>query len=223
MLEIAPMKILLITATAVEIESFKARAAVKATYNAKIEYLVSGVGSVQMTYALTRRLRTNSPDFIVGAGIGGSFSRDITLGSVLQVRSEVFADLGVQESRGWTDLFELGLSGKNDAPFTNGKLQNPDPPMLISAITAGGCTVNQVTTDPSRIDTIQKLYAPQVESMEGAALHFVCINEGIPFVHLRAISNLVGERDKQRWKINEAIENLGIAIDETVHTLLSQP
>jgi futalosine hydrolase len=58
--------------------------------------------------------------------------------------------------------------------------------------------------------------------MEGAALHYVCINEGIPFIHLRAVSNLVGERDKQRWKMQKAIENLGITIEETVLTLQSQ-
>jgi len=215
------MKILLLAATELEIETFKAKMAVKATDNSRIQYLISGVGSVQTTYALTRQLRESIPDFIIGAGIGGCFSREIPLGSVFQVRSEVFADLGVQESRGWTDLFDLGLSDKNAPPFTDGRLQNPNPPMNISAVNASGCTVNQVTTDPGRIETIQKLYAPLVESMEGAALHYVCINEGIPFIQLRAVSNLVGERDKQRWKMQKAIENLGIAIDETVQTFLS--
>jgi futalosine hydrolase len=222
MSEIAIMKILLLAATELEIETFKVKMAVKATKNSRIHYLVSGVGSVQTTYALTRQLRENIPDFIIGAGIGGCFSREILLGSVFQIRSEVFADLGVQESRGWSDLFDLGLSDKNAHPYTDGRLQNPNPPMRISAVNATGCTVNQVTTDPGRIEAIQKLYAPEVESMEGAALHYVCINEGIPFIQLRAVSNLVGERDKQRWKMQKAIENLGIAIDETVLTLLSQ-
>src|SRR3982750_3715877 len=94
--EIATMKILLIAATAVEIEYFKANTAVKATNNTRIEYLISGVGAVQTTYSLTRRLRNELPNFIIAAGIGGGFSRDIALGSVFQVRSEVFADLGVQ-------------------------------------------------------------------------------------------------------------------------------
>jgi futalosine hydrolase len=31
--------------------------------------------------------------------------------------------------------------------------------------------------------------------MEGAALHFVCLQEDISFIQLRAISNFVGERD----------------------------
>jgi futalosine hydrolase len=214
------MKILLVAATAGEIDAFKLKFAGKATHQQIIEYLISGVGAVQTTYALSKRLRNNPPDFIVAAGIGGSFSRNIELGTVFQVTSEVFADLGVQEANGWTDIFNLGLANKDELPFTDGRLHNPFAPMDISAIPGIGCTVNEVTTDPRRIQSIQKLYTPAVESMEGAALHYVCLDEQIPFMHLRAVSNLVGERDKQRWKMKEAIEKLGIAIDEALETLL---
>ena len=44
--------------------------------------------------------------------------------------------------------------------------------------------------------------------MEGAALHYVCLQEKVPFIQLRAISNYVGERDKSKWKMQEAITNL---------------
>jgi futalosine hydrolase len=214
------MKILLVAATAGEIDAFKLKFGGKATHQATIEYLIAGVGAVQTTYALSKRLSNNPPDFILGAGIGGCFSRDIDLGTVFQVTSEVFADLGVQEGNGWTDIFKLGLANKDESPFTDGRLHNPSAPMNISAIHGTGCTVNEVTTDPRRIQTIQKLYGASVESMEGAALHYVCLSEQIPFIHLRAVSNLVGERDKQRWKMKEAIEKLGIAIDEVLETIL---
>jgi futalosine hydrolase len=41
--------------------------------------------------------------------------------------------------------------------------------------------------------------------MEGAALHYTCLMENIPFIQLRAVSNFVGERDKNKWKMKEAI------------------
>ncbi len=44
--------------------------------------------------------------------------------------------------------------------------------------------------------------------MEGAALHFVCLRERIPFLQLRTISNKIGERDKTKWNIGLAILNL---------------
>jgi futalosine hydrolase len=47
-----------------------------------------------------------------------------------------------------------------------------------------------------------------VESMEGAALHYVCLSEKIPFLQLRGVSNYAGERNKSKWKLKEAIGNL---------------
>jgi futalosine hydrolase len=44
--------------------------------------------------------------------------------------------------------------------------------------------------------------------MEGAALHYVCLMEKIPFLQIRAISNMTGDRDKSRWKLKEALKSL---------------
>jgi futalosine hydrolase len=41
--------------------------------------------------------------------------------------------------------------------------------------------------------------------MDGAALHYACLIEHIAFIELRAVSNFVGERDKTKWKLIEAI------------------
>jgi futalosine hydrolase len=34
------------------------------------------------------------------------------------------------------------------------------------------------------------------------------MKENIPFVQIRSISNYVGERNKQKWKLKEAVQNL---------------
>ncbi len=52
--------------------------------------------------------------------------------------------------------------------------------------------------------------------MEGAAFHYVCLQEKIPFLQLRAISNYVGERNKANWNLNEAIRNLNKKLIEIV-------
>jgi futalosine hydrolase len=49
---------------------------------------------------------------------------------------------------------------------------------------------------------------PHIETMEGAAVFYVCLMEHIPFVQIRAISNYVGETNKNLWKIPLAVENL---------------
>ena len=44
--------------------------------------------------------------------------------------------------------------------------------------------------------------------MEGAALHYTCLMEKIPFIQLRSISNYIAERDKTKWDMKRSIINL---------------
>ena len=50
------------------------------------------------------------------------------------------------------------------------------------------------------------MYKADIESMEGSAFHYVCMMRKIPFIQIRGISNIVGERNKSKWKIKEAID-----------------
>jgi len=52
------------------------------------------------------------------------------------------------------------------------------------------------------------VFDPVTESMEGAALHYVCLMENVPFVQIRGISNYIGERNKQKWDMMNSIVNL---------------
>jgi futalosine hydrolase len=69
-------------------------------------------------------------------------------------------------------------------------------------------TVNTISTDKSRIQLLSGRYKAVLESMEGASLHYMGRDLTIPFIQIRAVSNYVGERDKSKWKIQEAIYNV---------------
>jgi futalosine hydrolase len=47
--------------------------------------------------------------------------------------------------------------------------------------------------------------------MEGAAAAHVCALYGVPFLEVRGISNLVGDRDRQSWQVEEAVAVAGRA------------
>ncbi len=51
-------------------------------------------------------------------------------------------------------------------------------------------------------------FGAEVESMEGAAFHYVCLQQKINFLQLRSISNRVGERDKSKWKLKRQLKTL---------------
>jgi futalosine hydrolase len=84
----------------------------------------------------------------------------------------------------------------------------------LPAVTA--LTVNEITTRKERIAQLINLYNPTIESMEGAALHYVCNDLNIPYLQIRGLSNYIGERDKSKWKIKEAVENANKILVEIV-------
>jgi futalosine hydrolase len=62
-------------------------------------------------------------------------------------------------------------------------------------------------------------YDPDIETMEGAAFFYICARECIPFISVRAISNMVERRDRKKWNIPLAIDNLAIKLDDVFKLL----
>ena len=44
--------------------------------------------------------------------------------------------------------------------------------------------------------------------MEGAAFMYACLMHDVPFAQVRAVSNAVEPRDRERWRIQEALAAL---------------
>ena len=85
---------------------------------------------------------------------------------------------------------------------------------------ARGITVNKITDDKIQIKRFLEKFGADIESMEGAAFHYVCLQEKINFLQLRSISNIAGERDKTKWKMKEAISNLNIELKKLVKNIM---
>jgi futalosine hydrolase len=101
----------------------------------------------------------------------------------------------------------MGLAEKNMAPFEQGALVNHHDTLFdaLSMPVVSAVSVNEISTSTEKIKLLSEKYKADIESMEGAAVHYVCTLQQIPFVQIRGISNLVGERDKSKWKIRESL------------------
>ena len=196
------MQILLVAATSLEIAPFLQQ-------KPAADHLITGVGCPSAIYHITQRLHQIDYDLVIQAGIAGSFTNSLKPGDVVAVTKDNFADVGVLEKNQFYTIFEKGFTGEDEFPFSKGWLNNDNPlldQIFIQKVTA--ITVNTVTDDESRINQLLSKYNPQIETMEGAALHYVCLQNNIPFLQLRGISNYVGERDKSKWKLNESVEQV---------------
>jgi futalosine hydrolase len=174
-----------------------------------VEVLITGVGMVATTFALTKKLQQQPYDLVLQAGVGGSFDKGIPLGSLVFVTSERFGDLGAEDHENYIDIFDMGLIPEG-SPFTGNLLQTPLLPVhdRISLPMVSGLTINTVSGRESTIELRTERFGCQVESMEGAALHYACLMENMPFAQVRAISNYVIPRDKSQWQMKDAIINL---------------
>ena len=173
------------------------------------DILVTGIGLTAATYSITRQISLKRPGMIIQAGIAGCFQKAIALGSVFSVKKEAIADLGVVEAGKSRTIFDLGLLSRDSTPYSKGWLVNKSD--ILKKITlrkVNAITVNQVSTEVKKIKSYQATFDPLLESMEGAALHYTCLMENIPFIQLRAVSNYIGERNKKNWDMKTAITNL---------------
>lgn len=206
------MYILLVAATKMEIQpTLQFLGEENYTCNGhEIDVLITGVGSINTTYLLTYNINNERPGYMIQAGICGSFSNDYSPGDLVFVSEETVADLGVEENEQFKDVFDMGLQETTTGPYTGKSLINPyiddwneyDLP-FVKAV-----TINEITTRPHRIEQLKQKYFAEIESQEGAAFHYTALMERIPFMQMRCVSNYVGERDKSKWKMQEAIEEL---------------
>ena len=170
----------------------------------------SGIGLLASSVSLMKMFVQETPSLIIQVGIAGCFDKKVPLGEVFAVKDDFAGDIGVMENKVWKDLFDLKLDKPNDAPYEKKSLPNPwlSQYNLLKLPTKKGVTINTISTDKNKIDLYSGRYKASLESMEGAALHYIGRDLNIPFIQIRAVSNYVGERNKAKWNMQEAIYNL---------------
>ena len=169
-----------------------------------------GVGAIAAAFHTYQYILECRPDIVLLVGIAGSFDKKITLGTTFLVRAEIQATTGVEENGAWKDVFDMGLVQKDQPPYQDGWLVNPflENYMGSGLPVANSISVDEITTSMERRQAYADKYQPVLESMEGAAFHFVCLQIGIPFLQIRSVSNYVGDRDKAKWDFSKALANL---------------
>jgi futalosine hydrolase len=174
-----------------------------------VDVLITGVGLTNTVYHLVKQINLKKPSIMIQAGVAGCFDKKMQLGIVVTVSQDVIADSGVIEKGKHRSLFDLGFEKPDKFPFLKGWLRNSNRALLDqnSLQPVKGITVNRVSTG-SQAKRMIKKFDPVTETLEGAAFHYVAIMEKIPFLQLRGLSNYIGERDKRKWRLKEAIGNL---------------
>jgi len=189
----------------------------------QVAILITGVGLPLTAYALGSVLGTDEWNLAVNAGVAGALNQELKIGEVVQVVSEQFADLGVEEADGsFTSVHQLGLIDNDQPPFKKGKLINQGSEDFQFLKSAKGISVNKVHGEAQSIEKLKAKYPEaEVESMEGAAFFYSCLSHGLPFLEIRSISNYVETRNRDNWNLPLAIEELNKTLIDLIKALFA--
>lgn len=222
-------KILLVTATSVEADTLKKIEGIIPVPRGyrygkfEISLLITGIGSIATAWAMKQWLSANEkPDLAINAGIAGSYKDEFEPGDVVMPVSDCFADSGIEDGDTFLTLAEAGLVEDNEFPFKNGLLIADNSHItkmknLLKPVRA--ITVNTATgSEPTRVK-LEKKFNPDIETMESATFFYICSVENISFLAVRSISNRVEARNKSRWNISLALNNLSNKLNEVILTL----
>ena len=216
------MKILVAAATPIEISPFLKQLREDPLLFSNTDVLITGIGLTATTYTLSKQFQIYKPDLVIQAGVGGCFDKTKPLGTVVAVKQETIADQSVIEINQLKTLFDLKLIPHNQFPYRNGWLINKNELLKnIKLQKVKGISVNEITTSRKKMIFYEKHFSPVVESMEGAALHYTCLIENIPFIQIRAMSNYIAERNKKKWNMKESVDNLNKELVKTLKNINS--
>lgn len=173
---------------------------------------VSGIGKANAAAAAASVIAGPARPLqcILQVGIGGAYpGSGLATGDVVLAHSEFDLDLGVRSSTEWRGLESLGFAAFGHDGEPNRLSLEGDLLAAVRSATglrsAAFATSDSVTSGAAAAAAIAQRHGVAVESMEGVAAAQVAAAHRVPFLELRAISNVVGDRDKTRWAVAEAI------------------
>ena len=188
--------------------------------NNKFDVIETGVGPVSAAISTTKMLATANYDLVVSTGIAGGFYDKAEVGSLVVADKIISADLGVETPEGFCSLDELALGCTNIEADVS-LIEQVKEKLLATDISFTIGPVLTVSTVTGTTDSAAKLAArvprATAEAMEGFGVALAAKSHNLPVLEVRAISNIVGPRDRAAWRVNEALEVL-----ETAWTVLSE-
>lgn len=173
---------------------------------------LGGVGKVNAAMSAQLFIDRFHPDWIVNAGVAGSFL-DLPIGTIVLAKDFVQHD--VDTTAMGDPIGMVSTVDRVDFPTT-------EPKRLSALLTALG-TEHQVgrvatgevfMTKGSRADWVAKTFSPTLCEMEGGAIAQVCMRNGVKFTALKSVSDRLCQENnaEEYFNYGEAMAKLNSVV-----------
>ncbi|WPD23293.1 MAG: futalosine hydrolase [Candidatus Electrothrix scaldis] len=181
--------------------------------------LITGIGPVETTLSLARALQQQAEiRCVLNFGIAGAYLKNDSpvqagLLDLSLAEQEILGDLGIQ-------LADKVEKFRDDLPVQDSFVLDSDLLALaggmlskagVSYLQGVFITVNCASGTLLRGNQLGRQFRGLCENMEGAAVARVCAEFSLPCLEVRCISNMVEDRNRENWRIQEACAKAGRA------------
>ncbi len=175
-----------------------------------VEVRFCGVGLTASAHGTLKAINETKPDMIIMAGIAGVYEgRQYKIGDTLLVESECEADLGFFYEDGFRRLVDCDLDMDFDLyrSYDCPHIKEDMPLRRVRSITTNAAMSPYADTSLG-----------DIENMEGSAFFYVAMQEGVPFLQVRSISNTV-DLGRGDWDYKSSIENMTDGLNKIIDYL----
>ncbi|GMB07539.1 adenosylhomocysteine nucleosidase [Thermolongibacillus altinsuensis] len=157
--------------------------------------LKSGIGKVNAAMSTTILLERFKPDVVINTGSAGGFLSSLNVGDIVISTEVVHHDVDVT-AFGYAYGQVPGMPARYAADEKLIEIAEKSAEQIRDVQVAKGliATGDSFMNDPARVEFVRKqipeLYAVE---MEAAAIAQVCFQFGVPFVIIRALSDIAGK------------------------------
>jgi futalosine hydrolase len=178
------------------------------------QLLLCGFGPVAAAARTAQLLAQHRPNRVLLLGIAGTYDpARRPVGTALWFQAAALHGVGVGEGAGFIDPPALGFPqwpGEAFAGVQSPRIENQLPlavPGLGSDLGGTLLTTCAASANAAQVAERRRRFpAADAEDMEGFAVAAACALAGVPLAIVRGISNVVGDRDPKRWRIQGALE-----------------
>jgi len=168
--------------------------------NGRIE--LCGFGVVVSGIRTTRLIVEFEPKRVLLIGIAGALRPELAVGESIEFSEAVCYGIGAGSGDGYVSAGEMGWKQ------WPGAMEIADSIQLGSQKTNGICLLTCCSASANDRDVqlrLQKFPTAVAEDMEGFSVAAACRFAGTPLRIVRGISNRAGDRNKDNWRLRDAM------------------
>lgn len=194
----------------------------------RVAICCSGIGKTSAASATATLLNHICASQIIMLGCGGAYpASGLQVGDLAIASEEILGDEGVLTPQGFLDMEQMDLPVVrvgdhcyyNRFPIDSKWLTTIKEQLHryavneeIQCLCGSFVSVSTCSGTARCGELLQQRIGGIAENMEGAAVAQVCLQYQIPFSEIRAISNMVEDRDMLRWDLPGAMQRAQHAV-----------